>query len=171
MLNARKQAVAGLVPPEVAEALIREEWPSVAVFSGPASLGRILICSIALAPLGWMLLLPVYFLKILPFIAKRYTLTNRRLMIRRGLKPVPSHEVALCDIDEVRVRKDANSAFYRAGSLEIISKGRSVLTIPGVPEPDSFRLSILNSAKAWAPGKTAAPIQTAKEATEAASAS
>ena len=28
-------------------------------------------------------------MKILPYIARRYTLTNRRIMIQRGLKPVP----------------------------------------------------------------------------------
>ena len=53
-------------------------------------------------------MLPFYFLKILPFVARRYTVTNRRVMVRRGLKPVSSQEVALADIDEVRVRKDGD---------------------------------------------------------------
>lgn len=162
MLNLQKQVVAGLVPPQVSEALIREEWPSVAAYSGPASLGRVCICSIVLAPLGWFLLLPIYFLKILPFLARRYTLTNRRLMVRRGLKPEPTHEVALGDIDEVRIHEDANSAFYRAGNLDVVHGGQVVMTLAGVPEPQSFRLAVLNAARAWAPAKTPATADGAR---------
>src|SRR5215510_6272649 len=75
-----RQAVAGLTPPEVGEAMIREAWPTVAAHPGAANLGKKLIRSIALAPLGWLLLAPLYFMKILPFFARRYTLTNRRVM-------------------------------------------------------------------------------------------
>jgi Bacterial PH domain len=164
-MNARKQVVAGLVPPQVGEALIREEWPSVAAYPGPASLGRMLICSIVLAPLGWFLMLPIYFLKILPFVAKRYTLTNRRIMIRRGLKPEPTHEVALSDIEDVRVQQDANSEFFRSGDLEILSRGQVALKLLGVPEPQSFRLAIINAIKAWVPGRANAPIEPASAAT------
>ena len=98
-------------------------------------------------------MLPFYFLKILPFMARRYTLTNRRVMLRRGLKPVADGEVKLSEIDEVRVVKDANSQFFRAATLEMVSDGKVVLTLPGCPEADAFRISIINSCKAWAPGR------------------
>jgi hypothetical protein len=94
-LDARQQVATGATPPPAGEVMIREVWPSVTVIPAAAALGQKLIRSIVLAPLGWLLLLPVYFLKILPFVAKRYTLTNRRLMIRRGLKATPAVEVAL----------------------------------------------------------------------------
>ena len=87
MNDVRRQAITGLVPPLFGEALIREAWPSVTAIPAAAGLGRALMRSIVLAPLGWALLLPVYFMKILPFIARRYTLTNRRLMVQRGLRP------------------------------------------------------------------------------------
>src|SRR4051794_13205795 len=89
MPDVRKQVIAGLVPPEVAEALIREAWPSVARSPGMASLGRALTQTLVLAPLAWMIMALGYFGKLLPFVARRYTLTNRRLMIRRGLKATP----------------------------------------------------------------------------------
>jgi hypothetical protein len=142
-----------VVPPQLGEALIREVFPSVAAMPAVATLGRKLVCSIVLAPAGWALMLPVYFLKILPGVARRYTLTNRRVMLRRGLKPVPSQEVKLSEIDDVRVVKDANTQFFRAATLEIVSGGKVVLTLPGVPEADAFRISILNACKAWAPGR------------------
>lgn len=162
MNEMREQVVTGVVPPALGEALIREAWPSVTAFPMVAHLGRKLILSIAGAPLGWMLMLPFYFFKILPFVARRYTLTNRRLMVRRGLKPEPTQEVALAEIDDARVVKDGASDFFRAGTLEIFSKDKIVLTLAGVPEPDSFRLAILNACTAWVPGKTRGPFVPAK---------
>jgi hypothetical protein len=162
MEDMRKQAVTGLVPPQQGEALIREVWPSVASHPGVAGLGRALTRTYVLAPLAWLLMAPFYFLKVLPFLARRYTLTNRRLMVRRGLKPHPTHEVPLADIDEVQVRRDANSDFYRAANLDVLSKGKVVLTLPGVPEPESFRLCVLNACNAWVPGRSAGPFVPAK---------
>jgi hypothetical protein len=100
-----------------------------------------------------MLLAPLYFKKILPFIARRYTLTNRRIMIQRGLKPVPIQEVALADIEGVRVPEGSFDPFFETGTLEIIVKGQVALTLTGVPEPEGFRHAILNACAAWVPGK------------------
>src|SRR5262249_9744925 len=153
----RKQAVTGVLPPQLGEAIIREVWPSVTGMQpGLAALGEKMQRTIVLAPLAWLMLAPLYFKKILPFLATRYTLTNRRLMVRRGLgsKRPPAQEVALADIDDVRVQRDDNSDFYRSATLKIVSKGQVVLTLPGCPEPESFRHAILNACKAWVPGKT-----------------
>jgi hypothetical protein len=161
MIDVRKQAVTGLVPPQQSEAKIREAWPSVTATCPPlASLGRKLMLTRVGAPIAWGFLLFVYFWKLRPFGARRYTLTNRRLMLQRGLKPAPCHEVALADIEDVRVVPDANSAFYRAATLEIIAKGGQVaLTLPGVPEPESFRQAILNACRAWGGVKAAVTHQ------------
>lgn len=148
-----RQAVAGLMPPELGEAMIREAWPSVVSGSGLATLAEKLMKSIVLAPLGWLLLAPLFGKKLMPFLCKRYTLTNRRLMIRRGIKPKPVQEVALADIDDVRLVPDSYSRFYRAGTLEVVSKGQVVLTLPAVPEPEGFRHAVINAYKAWVPGK------------------
>ncbi len=151
----RTDAICGLVPPATAEARIREVWPSVARFAGIASLGRLLTRTIVLAPLAWLVMSLVYFGKVLPLVATRYRLTNRRVLIRRGWAGKPSHEVALADIDEVRVVTDGNSDFFRAGNIEVISKGNVVLTLTGIPEPESFRHAIINARNAWVPGKAA----------------
>ena len=149
MQDMSKQVVTGVVPPELGEALIREVWPSVTSHPGVAGVGRRLTRTIIGAPLAWIMMAPAYFLKILPFFATRYTLTNRRLMIRRGLKPQPRAEVPLAAIDDVVIRRDVNSDFFRAANLEIISQGKVLLMLPGVPEPESFRHTVLNACKAW----------------------
>ncbi len=158
MPDVRKQVITGVVPPEVDEARIREAWPSVARSPGLASLGRVLTHTIVLAPLAWLLMSLGYFGKLLPFLARRYTLTNRRLMVRHGLKGKPGQEVKLADIDEVRVKTDANSDFFRAADLEIVSNGQVVMTLRGVPEPEGFRQAILNACNAWVPGRKRGPF-------------
>jgi hypothetical protein len=169
MAGERKQAVTGVTPPQEAEAIIREVFPSVVASPLPgakagARLGRMLMRSIIGAPLAWALLIPPYFAKVMPFLAMRYTLTNRRVMIRRGLRPKPTHEVALAEIDDIHIHKDADSDFYREGTIEIMSNGKPVLTLEGVPEPESFREAILNASRAWAPGKMKTPFIPAQKA-------
>jgi hypothetical protein len=154
MLDGRKLAVTGLLPPQRGEAMIRETWPGVDDVPGIAGLAHTLMRTIVLAPVAWLLLAPCYFKKILPFIAKRYTLTNRRMMIRRGLKPAPTHEVGLADIDDVRVQEGSVNPFYRTATLEIISKGQVALSLRAVKDFESFRRAILNAKAAW--GKAAA---------------
>ncbi len=153
-LRLAQTPVTGVVPPQLGEAKIREAWPSVVATPGLSNLAAGLIKSIVLAPLGWLLLAPLLGKKLSPFICRRYTLTNRRLMIQRGLKPSPVEEVALADIDDVRLTNV--NAFFRCGDLEIVGKGQVKLKLVGVPEPDSFRMAIINACTAWVPGKAAA---------------
>jgi hypothetical protein len=153
MTDGRKQAVTGLVPPEVGETTIRVVWPSVATSPSVAGLGRLLMRTIVLAPLGWLMLAPFYFKKILPGVGRRYALTNRRLMIQQGWSRKPSREITLADMDDVRLKADSYDPFYRTADLEILSKGQVALTLPAVPNAESFRHAIVNAYKAWVPGK------------------
>jgi hypothetical protein len=159
---APRQAVTGVMPPQLGEALIREAWPTVLEASAGASrLAEKLIKTVVLAPLGWLLLLPLFGKRLLPGLSKRYTLTNRRLMVQRGLRPKPAQEIALSDIDEVRLVPDSFDRFYLSGTLEVISKGQVALTLPGVPEPEGFRHAVVNAVKAWVPAKATGPFQPA----------
>jgi hypothetical protein len=92
-----------------------------------------------------------YFGKVLPFLGCRYSLTNRRLMIRHGWTQKVVKEIPLGKIDEVRIQEDANSPFFRAATLEIISDGQVALRLPGVPGPEGFRHAIVDARNAWAP--------------------
>jgi hypothetical protein len=151
--DGRTQAVTGLVPPQLSETTIRVVWPSVATSPRVAGLGRSMMRTIILAPLAWLMLAPFYFKKILPGLARRYTLTNRRLMIQKGWKRKPIQQIALADIDDVRLKPDSYDRFYRSATLEIISKGKVAVSLPGVPSPESFRHAIINAYQAWVPGK------------------
>jgi hypothetical protein len=158
MVEAVVQVIAGVMPPLLGEARIREAFPSVARVPAIAGLGRALTATIVLAPLGWLVMSAVYFGKLLPLVGRRYTLTNRRIMIRTVWKGVALKEVALADIDDVRIVTDANSDFFRAANLEIVSKGQVVLTLPGVPEAEGFKHAIINSCNAWVPQRARGPF-------------
>jgi hypothetical protein len=152
------QAITGVTPPQLREAIIRDVWPSVAAHPGPASLARACYRTMILAPVGWFVLAPIYFMKLLAVVpglsgfATRYRLTNRRLMICKGMRPVPDKQVPLERIKEVKLIRDANSEFFLAGTLDVIDvNGQTVLTLPGVPEPESVRHAILEAAAAWGP--------------------
>jgi hypothetical protein len=154
MTESRKQVVTGVTPPQLGEALIREIFPSVTAIPAAAALGQTLIKSIILAPLGWALLLPIYFKKVLPVVGTRYALTNRRLMIQRGLTRKVAQEVALADIDDVRIASGTENPFFRSATLEVLSRGQVVMTLIGVPDPESFRRAIINAVTAWVPERT-----------------
>jgi hypothetical protein len=158
MPDMREQAVTGVIPPQQAEAKIREAYPSVARSSAVANLGRLLTRTIVLAPLGWLVMSLLYFAKVLPVAGRRYTLTNRRLMVRHGWSGKVAGEVALGDIDDVRVVTDANSDFFRAARLEVLSKGQVALTLPGTPEAESFRIAVINACNAWVPGRASKTV-------------
>jgi hypothetical protein len=158
MADSRDQAVTGLAAPYVNEAMIRDIWPSIAANAAAAKFARSCYRSMFLAPVAWMALAPLYFKKTLAalpglsFLAVRYRLTNRRLMICKGMQPVPTQEVPLDQIKDVVVHTDADSEFFFAGTLEVKDgTGKTVMTLPGVREPESVRHHILQAAEAWGP--------------------
>ena len=84
--------------------------------------------------------------------AERYRLTNRRLMICKGMRPVPTQEIPLNQIHDVVIEKDANSEFFYSGTLIIRdANGRTLMTLPGVREPESAQQHILQAVSAWGP--------------------
>jgi hypothetical protein len=153
MTDVRKQAITGMVPPHLDETLIRIVWPSVANSPG-AGLAEKLARTFVLAPLAGLMMAPFYFGKVLPGFARRYALTNRRLMIQRGIRFQPAEQIELDKIEDVRIKAGSANDFFRAATLEVISNGQVALTLPAVPGAESFRHAILNAVKAWAPKKS-----------------
>ena len=88
------QSIAGVSPPSVKETTVMTVWPSVASTSlgktlgrlfrikdgfGPVSIGRLAL--LTCIPIGLMLYLSLR----LPWAIQRYRLTNRRVIVERGL--------------------------------------------------------------------------------------
>jgi hypothetical protein len=147
MTDVRKQVITGVVPP-TEEALIRTAWPSVAGSPGAGLAGK-LGKTFFLSPLAGLMMAPFYFRKVLPFFARRYALTNQRLMIQRGIRFKPAEQIELSKIDDVRIVPGSQDDFYRSATLEVISNGQVALTLPAVQEAESFRHAVLNAARSW----------------------
>src|SRR5436190_18360692 len=107
LADLRDQAVTGVVPPQINEAIIRDVWPSVSANAAAANFARACYRSVVFAPIGWLALAPLYFKKLLAALpglsslAVRYRLTNRRLMICKGMLPRPTQEVPLDKLKDV----------------------------------------------------------------------
>ena len=95
----------------------------------------------------------VYFSKVLPIVAVRYRLTDKRLMILRGWKGSIQQQVALAEIDDVQLDPATIDQFFRSADLKIITDGKVAMTLTAVPDAESFRHAILDSRNAWAPCK------------------
>jgi uncharacterized membrane protein YdbT with pleckstrin-like domain len=132
---------------------IREIWPSVKRVPAVANLGKLLNNTIVLAPLGWLVMAGVYFGKVLPFVAVRYRLTDKRIMILRGWKGSIRQQVPLAEIDDVQLDPASIDQFFRSADLKIMRGGNAVMTLVAVPDAESFRHAILDARNAWAPGR------------------
>jgi hypothetical protein len=162
------QAVTGLMPPQLGEAIIREEWPTIIgtpIAAPIAPIAVLLSNTIILRPIAWLLMLPLLVKRVLPVIGKKYRLTNKRLcLVRFGLKK-PYREIALADIDTVKIDPNTYSDYFRCATLEVIRTGGEVaMRLRGVRDPESFRLAILNACGAWAPKKPKGVMPPEKDA-------
>ncbi len=180
MTDMRHQAILGVIPPSVAEAMIAWRVPSLAARRGlaqlvdriqgvakslfqatirlPLFLSIFLIVPVTLLCLGialvaWLMAAPFYFLRVVPFLGRRYLLTNQRLVIQKypakGIQPI--QEVKLTEIRRVQVVPGSEMPFYLAADLTILGEAdKPLMTLPGVPEFENFKVNIEDAYKAWA---------------------
>jgi hypothetical protein len=150
--------ISGVVPPSVAEATVMSVWPSVAATGLGRSLGRLYriksgfgpvlvgrLALLATIPLGLMLYLSMR----LPWAIRRYRLTNRRVVIERGINPKVEQFVDLDRFDAIDVVVQPGHESYSAGDLVFRRGPIETLRLPGVSRPESFRRVCLEARQAY----------------------
>jgi hypothetical protein len=80
---------------------------------------------------------------LLPLVARRYRLTNRRIQIQKGLTAVSAAELALEDFDAIATDVRPGQAWLRSGDLVFQRDTREVFRLTGVPSPETFRQACL----------------------------
>ena len=153
-----KQAIAGVSPPEQDEITIMVVWPSVAFRGLGRLLGRLYsirfpdIYIFRLGNLFALLTIPLalmlYFSRIAPFAGRRYTLTNRRVVVQTGLTGSMiegATSIPLDSFDDIRVQQRPGDRWYDAGNLEFYHGDTKVGQLVGVSRPDSFRATCLKA--------------------------
>lgn len=152
------QAIAGVAPESLSEVTIMTVWPSIAATRTGQALGRLYAirsgcCNvltvgnlIALASIPVALLL--YFFPWITNTVRRYRLTNRRLIVERGLLPRAERSVSLDDFDAIDVVVQPGQAWYPAGDLVFRRGNIESFRIYGVRRPESFRQTCLKAQRA-----------------------
>ena len=152
------QPTAGSTAVDLDEVPVMTVWPSICCYPSGRFLGR--LCAIRwpniyifrLGNLLALLSIPhalfLYFLRIAPVVGRRYTLTNRRMVIQRGISGVDEREIALNDFDEIVIEVLAGQKWFHAGDLVFRSGSKEVFRLEGVSRPETFRQVCLKSRQA-----------------------
>jgi hypothetical protein len=154
-----KQPIAGLAPSELGEAAVTTVWPSIVSFPTGRFLGRLYMIQwpgvyffrlgnlIALLSIPHALLL--FFMGIGPGIGKRYTLTNRRVVVKRGISGVDSKSIELSRFNEIDIDVKKGDEWFHAGDLVFKQDGVEKFRLEGVSRPEAFRKTCLNSQRSY----------------------
>jgi hypothetical protein len=143
------QPIAGVAPAELAEVTCKVVWPTI----GATRAGR-LVGRLAAVRLGWgefftlgkllavatiPLSLAVFCWQLMPYVCRRYTLTNRRIIVRKGLMPMDQRWIELDDFETIDVEVLPGQGWLHAGDLIFRRGGNEVLRLQGVSRPEVFR--------------------------------
>jgi hypothetical protein len=149
------QAIAGVTPAETRETTIMTVWPSVARFSLGRMLGQAYdirmpdIYFLRLGRLIALLAIPVslvlFFMRIAPGIGTRYTLTNRRLIVHKGLKMAEDKAIDLDRFDAIDIDVLPGQSWYDAGDLVFRKGSIETFRLDAVSRPEAFRSTVMKA--------------------------
>jgi hypothetical protein len=149
------QPIAGVSPAEIRETTVMTVWPSVAQYGLGRTLGSLFairwpdVYFFRLGNLIALLAIPValvmFFMRIAPGIGTRYRLTNRRIVVERGLLSVPDRWVDLDRFDAIAIDVQSGQDWYDAGDLVFRLGNVETFRLPGVSRPAAFRETCLKA--------------------------
>jgi len=153
-----KQAITGVVTSDVAEVEVRTIWPSICVYPSGRMLGRwfaikwpdvyVFRLGNLLALLAIPHALALYFLRVSPYRALRYMVTNRRVCICRGLTAEVEKSIDLDGFDALEIQVQDGQQWYYAADLVFMKDGTEVFRLGAVTRPDVLRHSCLSVRQA-----------------------
>ena len=143
------QPIAGVVPSELAEAPFKVVWPTIGATDAGRWVGRLASIGLGIGrvfTLGNFLALAtipvsltVFCWQLMPWAYRRYVVTNRRVVIRLGLRPRDERWINLDEFDRIDVEVMLGQAWLHAGDLVFRHGGNEVFRLTGVPRPNIFR--------------------------------
>lgn len=143
----------------VSETRMATRWPTI----GYCSLGRVCggLCGITtgftriftVGTLMMLVTLPVtlaiYAWQLMPFVCRRYRLTNRRVRILKGYTAVEDSSIGLDEFDTIDVEVLPGQEWLQAGDLVFRSGEKEVFRLAGVSRPETFRQTCLKAKQAF----------------------
>jgi hypothetical protein len=153
------QAITGVSPASVKETMIMTVWPSNAMYGVGRALGQAYaiefpgIYIFKLGNLFALLSIPIalvlYFMRVAPFVGRRYTLTNRRVIVYRGLQVEEERSVPLDRFDAIDVVVRPGQEWYDAGDLVFRMGNTETFRLVGVSRPRAFRAQCIKAHMAY----------------------
>lgn len=153
--SVRPQPIAGVAPTERKEVTIMTVWPSVASYGLGRFLGTLYdirwpdIYIFRLGNLIALKAIPIslvlFFMRIAPFIGTRYALTNRRIIVQRGLSAKEDRSVDLDRFDAIDIIVQSGQSWYDAGDLIFRLGSVETFRLEGVSRPESFRSTVMKA--------------------------
>jgi len=123
--------------------------------SGFFTLGKLL--ALATIPVS----LTVYLWRLMPGACRRYTLTNRRLIVQRGLTAKDGPSIGLDEFNSIEIALLAGQDWLHAGDLVFQRDGKEVFRLRGVSRPEGFRQVCLKARNALIRGRQVCQEQAA----------
>ena len=108
-------------------AAIRAGWPRFLTVG--------MLMAVATIPLS----LAVYVWQLMPYIYRRYRITDRRIVVDKGLSLVEDRSIGLDQFDEIRIVVLPGQEWLRSGELVFFRDGQEVFRLPGVSRPVPLR--------------------------------
>ncbi len=132
-----------------AERISKVVWPTI----GATGCGRLVgqLCAVRVGigtffTLGKLLAvatipisLGVFAWQLLPGLMRRYCLTNRRILVQKGLTRVEEGSIGLDEFDTVEIRVLPGQEWLHTGEMVFLRDGLEVFRLAGVPRPQIFR--------------------------------
>jgi hypothetical protein len=92
--------------------------------------------------------LTVFCWQLMPYVCRRYLLTNRRVIVQKGLSAVAGQSLGLDEFDAIDVAVLPGQAWLNTGDVVFLRDGKEVLRLPGVSRPEIFRQVCLKARTA-----------------------
>jgi hypothetical protein len=158
MLTMTQQPIAGVTPAETREVTIMTVFPTLAATAPGRLIGQ--LCGVrtgigffSLGKLFAVLLIPVaiglFAFMLLPGVIRRYRLTNRRVLVQKGLSCVDERWVDFDRFETIDVEILPGQEWYPAGDL-IFRRGQiETFRLPGVSRPETFRRTCLAARRGY----------------------
>ena len=137
------------MPSDLAEVTCKVVWPTIGATRAGRLVGRLADVRLGFGQfftLGKLLALAtipvslaVFCWQLMPYVCRRYAVTNRRIIIRRGLMPVDERWVDLDEFEAIDVEVLPGQQWLHAGNLIFRHGGQEVLRLSGVSRPEIFR--------------------------------
>ena len=153
-----REAIAGVTPSATQESTIVTVWPSIAMYPSGQWLGRLFdirwpdIYFFRIGNLLALLAIPhavfLYFLRVAPKQGTRYRLTNRRVILERGLLGVPERSIALDEFDSLKTEVLPGQQWYHAADVVFLREGDEVFRLSGISRPEAWIQTCLDAHRA-----------------------